>query len=85
MDLLVWQKYHPHQALGIILSLLEKAESDDQTCEMIALGPVQQIVELAEDSFVPLLREAVYRHPLFELCTRFKRQHTDSDRWFQIN
>ncbi|MCX6982440.1 MAG: hypothetical protein NTV08_17060 [Verrucomicrobia bacterium] len=74
MSLLIWQRHHPHQALGIILSLLEKADSDEQTFEMIDLGPVEQIIEMAGEAFAPFIRDAADKHPLFALCTRERRQ-----------
>jgi hypothetical protein len=84
MNLLAWQKVCPHQALGIILTLLDKAQDDDEVLEQIAMGPVQFIVEWPNDDLVPVLQEAIRRHPLFELCTRGKRQHSDSLRWRQL-
>ena len=64
MDLLVWEKYHPHQALGIILSLLEKVQDhkkqgDDDIHEIIAGLLVDEMVEFPPDDFVPVLIEAV--------------------------
>ncbi len=74
MSLLIWQRHHPHQALGIILSLLEKADSDEQTFEMIALGSVEKIIEMSGEAFAPFIRDAADKHPLFALCTRERRQ-----------
>ena len=55
MALLVWQRFHPHQALGIILTLLDKGQGDDKTFEMIALGPVEEIIEMAGEAFAPFM------------------------------
>ena len=85
MDLLVWQNQYPDQALGIILSLLEKLQDDEPALEQVALGPVQQIVEWTDDSFTHLLEEAVQKHPLFEICTRDNRRQPPSPRWRMID
>ena len=84
MTLSLCQVHHQHEALGIILTLLDKAQDEDDVCEQIALGPVWELVEWAKTDFVPILREAVLRHPLFELCTRGRRKHPDSPRWAEI-
>ena len=74
MSLLIWQRHHPHQALGIILTLLDKGQGDDKTFEMIALGSVEKIIEMSGEAFAPFIRDAADKHPLFALCTRERCQ-----------
>ena len=89
MDLLMWQKYHPHQALGIILTLLDRVQDhknlgDDDIHEIIAGLLVDEIVEFPADDFVPVLIETIKRHPAFEFCTRGFRLHSSTPRWHQV-
>lgn len=89
MDLVAWQKCYPPQALGIILILLEKMQhskvgGDEDVFEKIAGMCVQEIVEWPDDSFIPVLVEAIRKCPVFELCTRGNRREPESQRWRQM-
>jgi hypothetical protein len=84
MDLLAWTKFQPHQALAIILELLDKTENDYATQEGIALSEVERIVEWPTDDFLPYLVYAVEIHPVFALCTKWKREHAESGRWKKL-
>jgi hypothetical protein len=84
MDLAFWVSRYPHQALAILLSLLDKTEGDEATQERIAVGEIPQIVEWPPDDFLPYLVHAVQTHPRFALCTKWMREHPDSDRWRQL-
>ena len=74
-------KFDPHQALAIILALLDKTEEDEATQERIALNAVDRIVEWPPDDFIPYLVHAVRTHPRFALCTKWKRENPDTSRW----
>jgi hypothetical protein len=84
MDLAVWCKFHPHEALAIILTLLDKTEEYDAIQERIAMNDVERIVEWPPDDFIPYLVHAVRTHPRFALCTKWKREHADTSRWKAI-
>ena len=81
MDLAAWAKFYPHQALAIILTLLDKTEEDDATQERIATNDVERIVEWPPDDFIPYLVHAIQTHRRFALCTKWKREHSDTSRW----
>jgi hypothetical protein len=84
MNLLAWTKIYPHQALAIILELLDKTENDDATQECIAMGEVTRIVEWPADDFLPYLVHAVQTHRRFALCTKSQREHSGSGRWKRL-
>ena len=81
MDLLYWTKSNPHQALAIILELLDRTDNEDAIQESIALGDADRIVEWPADDFLPYLVHAVRSHPVFALCTKSKREHAGAGRW----
>jgi hypothetical protein len=85
MDLALWTSTHPHQALAIILTLLDKSEGDDAALESIALGEIPQIVEWPTDDFLPYLVQAIQTHSRFALCTKWPREHPNSARWKQLH
>lgn len=84
MDLAFWISCYPHQALAILLTLLDKTEGNETAQESIALGEIPQIVEWPPDDFLPYLVHAVSTHPRFALCTQWMREHPDSERWRQL-
>jgi hypothetical protein len=84
MDLMAWATYNSHEALAIILTLLDKTEDDAATQESIAGGEVQTIVEWPPADFLPFLAQAVRTHPRFALCTNWLREHPESGRWKEL-
>lgn len=84
MNLLAWITFHPVYALAIILNLLNATKDDEEVMEQVALGPVTQIVESSPEDFLPVLRLAIKKHSLFELCTRACREFGDTPRWREL-
>lgn len=52
--------------------------------EMIAMGPVEFLVEHCPESFAPVLRDAVRDHPRFALFTQGNREHSDKPAWTRL-
>lgn len=84
INLKIWQKTHPHQALAIILNLIENAGDDEDLAEMIASGPATEIVEGSDADFSRLLRVAIMKYPRFELYTRYLREHSTQPCWSRL-
>jgi hypothetical protein len=87
MNLLAWALTSPFHALGIVLNLIDLTIASDeaQVSEMVALGPVEWLVENSTPDFAEVLREAVVSDPGFELFTRGKRSYSDDPRWARLN
>lgn len=85
MNLLFWSTNYPVQVLAVILNLLDFSEKeDDMLQEMIAMGPVEWLIEHCPESFAPILRDAVRDHPRFALFTEWKREHSDKPAWTRL-
>ena len=84
MDLLAWTMFYPHEALAVILELLDKTENDEDIQESIALSEVDHIVESPTDDFLPYLVYAIQTHHAFALCTKWNREHSESSRWKKL-
>jgi len=85
MNLLFWSGDYPVQVLAIILNLLDfSVDEDDMLQEMIALGPVEWLIEHCPASSAPILREAVLNHPRFALFTQWKRENDPRPEWARL-
>jgi hypothetical protein len=84
MNLLAWSSGSPFHVLGIVLDLIDRVGEDEQCAEMIAMGPVEWLVEHAPEDFLSILREAVAAHPGFALYTQWKRENAREGVWKQL-
>src|SRR5581483_5950436 len=85
MSLSLWVLSHPFHALGIILNLLEVVGEEEDVAEMIAMGPVTEIVESTDDTFTPILRAALSAYPKFALYTKSLREKSEDVRWTRLS
>ncbi len=85
INLTIWQKSHPHQALGIILNLIDQVKEDEEVAEMIAMGPATGIVESTAGDFTPILQQAISTYPTFALYTKWRRENSDDPRWTRLS
>lgn len=81
MNLLAWTHGNPAHVLGLVLNLLDLSTNDEEISEMVAMGPLEWLVEHCPEDFAILLREAVSNHPGFALATSWKRLHSDHSKW----
>ena len=84
-NLAIWQKSNPHQALGIILNLIDQVKEDEEVAEMIATGPATEIVESTAGDFTPILQQAISTYPMFALCTKWHRENSADPRWARLS
>lgn len=84
MNLLAWSSESPFHVLSIVLNLIDSADNDDALSEMVALGPVEWLVEHSPDEFTEVLKEAVSSHPKFALYTLWKRTHSEKWEWMRL-
>ena len=84
MNLLTWSSTYPFQALGIVLNMIDHVGNDKNCAEMIAMGPVEWLVEHAPEDFIPILHSAVHAHPGFATYTKWKRENSEIGVWSQL-
>jgi len=84
LNLTIWSESNPHEALGIILHLIDKAGGDDSLEEAVAMGPATKIVESSHESFTPFIREAIVRYPKFALYTKWLRENSEDSCWRRL-
>jgi len=87
MNLIAWTSANPFHVLGIVMDLIDQVGDDDTTGEMVALGPVDWLCEHCADEFVPIIRDAIRRHPGFATFTKWNRENSNDYAWmrFRIN
>ena len=87
MNLLAWTLSSPFHALGIVLNLIDLSIGSDEALvsEMVAMGPVEWLVENSPPDFAEVLRDAVASHVGFELFTRGKRSFSDDPKWARLS
>lgn len=74
LNLLAWTSSDPGHALGIVLNLIEEAESRDEFIqEAVGLGPVDWLMMHRPASFADIIRQAVEQHAGFALYTKWRR------------
>ena len=81
MNLLAWTSNNPFHVLAIILDLIDRVDKDDPCAEMIALGPIEWLFEHASDDFVPVINEAIRKHPKLATWTKWKRENSSKKTW----
>jgi hypothetical protein len=84
MNLLAWTAADPFHVLGIVMNLIDRVGDDDATAEMVALGPVEWLCEHCSDDFIPVLSEAVDRHPGLSLYTKWNRENSEHPAWRRL-
>jgi hypothetical protein len=85
INLTIWSRSHPHQALGIVLNLIDQSKEDGEMSEMVAMGPVTEIVEATDDTFTPLLQRTVSENPKFALYTQYNRLKSQDPKWLRLS
>lgn len=81
MNLLAWTSANPFHVLGIVMNLIDQVGDDEGTAEMVALGPVEWLFEHCDDEFVPIVVEAVRKHPGLATFTKWKRENSNDPSW----
>lgn len=84
MNLLAWTMTDPDVVLAIVLNLIDFVGDDDHTSEMLALGPVDWLIEHTDDSFTPTLQSAVADHQGFATYTKYRSKHDSSHCWSRL-
>ena len=84
MNLLFWTRHDPEVVLAIVLNLIDRVGEDDQTAEMIAMGPVEWLVEHTDDTFTETLQAAIADHPGFALYTKGNRENNTDHSWSRL-
>ncbi len=85
MNLLAWTSAKPLHVLGIVMNLIDQVGDDEATAEMVALGPVEWLCEHCDDEFVPIISEAVRKHPGFATFTKWKRERSNDPAWMRYS
>lgn len=76
LNLLAWTEDDPGHVLGIVLNLIEEAESRDELIqEAVGLGPVDWLMKHYPASFDETIRKAVDHHAGFALYTKWRREN----------
>ena len=76
LNLLAWTANDPGHVLGIVLNLIEEADSRDELIqEAVGLGPVDWLMMHRPASFADIIRQAVEQHAGFALYTKWRREN----------
>ena len=84
MNLLFWTRKDPEVVLAIVLNLIDRVGEDDQTADIIAMGPLEWLVEHTDDTFTETLQAAIADHPGFALYTKSNREHNTDHSWSRL-
>lgn len=70
LNLSAWTVMYPVYALACILDIIDQVGCEDDLVDSIIPGPVQNLLHMVHDDFVPILKEAIKAHPGFAWYTR---------------